>query len=348
MKKSLIAAAALAASGAVFAQSSVQVYGIADVWGGSVTVKKDGVKQYPDSQTGLFDGGVSDSRFGFKGTEDLGGGLKAEFTLEQGFKLDDGSLAEKGKAFNRQAWVGLSGGFGAVKFGRAYTAFDDVSGAAASVFDSDLAPINNIFVSTWASTRVDNTIRYETPTFSGFSGAVSYSLGEDKTADTSATKLYALSAKYENGPLMLGAGYAKLDAEADLSVFDKFLGTVKGSLDATRLNASYDFGVAKALASYGRAKAKAAGDSVRSNEWELGVEVPLAANLALSAGYGRVTLKENGVKIGKGNSLGAAVAYSLSKRTLVYAGFNQTKLEDSPKTTETKQNIYAVGVKHTF
>ncbi|WP_334155027.1 porin [Tepidimonas sp.] len=348
MKKSLVCAAALAAVAPVFAQSSVQVYGVADVWAGSKTVKENGTKLYPESQTGLFDGGVSGSRFGFKGTEDLGGGLKAEFTLEQGFELDRGSQAEPDKAFNRQAWIGLAGGFGAVKLGRAYTAFDDVSGAASSVFDSALAPINNIFVSTWASTRVDNTIRYETPAFNGFSGAVSYSLGEDKTATTSATKLYALSAKYENGPLMVGAGYAKMDVdgEADLSVFD--LGTVKGSLDATRLNVAYDFGVAKALASYGRAKAKAAGDSLRSNEWELGVEVPLAGNLALSAGYGRVTLKDNGVKIGKGNSLGAAVAYSLSKRTLVYAGFNQTKREDSPKTTELKQNIYAIGVKHTF
>lgn len=361
MKKSLIAAAALAASGAVFAQSSVQIYGVADVWAGSQTVKVDGTKRYPGdftlvpdygSKTGLFDGGISNSRFGFKGSEDLGGGLKAHFQLEQGFNLDDGGQAEDGKAFNRQAWVGLSGGFGAVKFGRAYTAFDDVSGAAASVFDSKLAPINNIFVSTWASTRVDNTIRYETPAFSGFSGAFSYSFGEDKTATTSATELYALSVKYENGPLMVGAGYAKVDGEADLSVLDELLGTsfgtVNASLDATRLNASYDFGVAKALASYGRAKAKDAGDSARTNEWELGVEVPLAANLALSAGYGRVTLKENGAKIGKANSFGAALAYNLSKRTLVYAGFNQTKLEDSPKTTELKQNIYAIGLKHTF
>lgn len=362
MKKSLVALAVLAASGAAMAQSSVQIYGVADVWAGSQTVKVNGTKRYPrdfafvpdyGSKTGLFDGGVSNSRFGFKGSEDLGGGLKANFQLEQGFNLDDGGQAEDGKAFNRQAWVGLSGGFGAVKFGRAYTAFDDVSGAAASVFDSKLAPINNIFVSTWASTRVDNTIRYETPTFSGFSGAFSYSFGEDKTATTSASKLYALSGKYENGPLMLGAGYAKVDGEADLSVvLDKFFGTsfgtVNGSLDATRLNASYDFGVAKALASYGRAKAKVAGDSARTNEWELGVEVPLAANLALSAGYGRVTLKESGVKIGKANSFGAALAYDLSKRTTVYAGFNQTKAEDVPKTGDLKQNIYAVGLKHTF
>ncbi|MFN3717198.1 MAG: porin, partial [Thiobacillus sp.] len=231
MKKSLIAAAALAASGAVFAQSSVQIYGVADVWAGSKTVKENGTKLYPESQTGLFDGGVSGSRFGFKGTEDLGGGLKAEFTLEQGFELDSGRQAESGKAFNRQAWIGLAGGFGAVKLGRAYTAFDDVSGAASSVFDSALAPINNIFVSTWASSRVDNTIRYETPAFNGFSGAFSYSFGEDKTATTSASELYALSGKYENGPLMLGAGYAKVDGEADLSVLNGLLGTSFGTVN---------------------------------------------------------------------------------------------------------------------
>jgi len=105
MKKSLIALAVMAAAGAASAQSSVQLYGIVDIWFGSV---KDGVGA--QSETKLDAGGVNGNRFGLKGSEDLGGGLKANFQLEQGFNMDDGS-AVASTAFNRQAWVGLSGGF---------------------------------------------------------------------------------------------------------------------------------------------------------------------------------------------------------------------------------------------
>ncbi|TSE19485.1 Outer membrane porin protein 32 [Tepidimonas alkaliphilus] len=335
MKKSLIALAVAGACSAAMAQSSVQLYGVADLWFGQITVKENGVKVYPASQTGLFDGGFSNSRFGFKGSEDLGGGLKANFQLEQGFNLDDGKQAQAGKMFSRQAWVGLSGGFGEVQLGKAYSAFDDVSGLAASVFDSDLAPINNIFASTFFSDSFNNTVKYITPAIGGFSGAVSYSFGEDKTATTKASKLWSLSGKYEEGPLAVGLGYAKND-------------TAGGDTTATRLAGSYDLGAVKLLASYGQLKDKAPGTTSKTNEWELGVNVPLASNLALSAGYGRTTLKEDGIKVGKANSFGAALAYSLSKRTTVYAGVNATKAEDVPVTDKVKTNIYAVGLKHTF
>ncbi len=137
MKKSLIALAVMAASGASFAQS-VTLYGIADVWVGSI-------KAAGNRTTVLESGGVSGSRWGLKGTEDLGGGLKANFLLEQGFAIDSGA---GGSGFNRQAYVGFSGGFGEVKLGNVYTAYDDISAAANSAFDSALAPQNGV----WAST----------------------------------------------------------------------------------------------------------------------------------------------------------------------------------------------------
>lgn len=339
MKKSLIALAVLAASGAAMAQSSVQIYGVADLWFGSVSVKENGVKQYPESQTGLFDGGVSNSRFGFKGSEDLGGGLKANFQLEQGFNLDSGSTSSAG--FNRQAWVGFSGGFGEVRLGKAYSAFDDVSGLAASVFDSDLAPINNVFYTTAAADAFPNTVKYTTPSFGGFTGSFSYSFGEDKdpaNGISKASKLYSLSGLYENGPIAVGVGYLKADTDVQ-DVPDA---------SATRLAGSYDLGVAKLLATYGRGKASFAGLTDKATEWELGADVPLASNLALSVGYARTSVKSNGVKVEKASSFGAALAYSLSKRTTVYAGVNNTKFEDVPLTTTEKQNIYAVGLKHTF
>jgi predicted porin len=130
MKKSLIALAVMAASGASFAQSTVSLYGIADAWVGRTTATG------APSQVKLDSGGVSGSRFGFKGSEDLGGGLKANFLLEQGFNLDDGTQANATQMFSRQAYLGFSGGFGEVKLGKVFSAYDDISGMTNAAFDS--------------------------------------------------------------------------------------------------------------------------------------------------------------------------------------------------------------------
>ena len=143
MKKSLIALAVLAASGAAMAQSSVSLYGVADVWFGSV---KDGAPGARTSQTVVESGGVTDSRWGLKGSEDLGGGLKANFLLEQGFNLDSGAFSDTNgdgvadTGFNRQAYVSLSSNsFGEVKLGKVATAYDSVSENTYSAFDSALS-----------------------------------------------------------------------------------------------------------------------------------------------------------------------------------------------------------------
>ena len=332
MKKSLVALAVMAAAGAASAQSSVTLYGVADIWFGSFK-DDNGVRQ-----TGLQDGGVSNSRWGLKGSEDLGGGLKANFLLEQGFSLEDGSATN---GFNRTSWIGLSGGFGEVQIGQPWNAFDDVSALASSTFDSDLAPINTVFATTGAADSDNNAIKYITPSFGGFSGSVSYAFGEDKTATTSASDTYAISAMYEAGPLVLGLGYFNADSADTYDV-----GT--GKVSATRLAATYDLGAVQLLASYGRGKAVVGADTTKIAEWELGVNVPLSDALTLSAGYARSNWKENGVKNFKSDGFGAAVAYSLSKRTTVYAGFNNTDEEDVPSTGTTKLRTYAVGIKHTF
>ena len=352
MKKSLIALAVLAASGASMAQSSVTLYGVADVWfgrtSGDVTI--NGVKTKTPSQTVLNDGLISNSRFGFKGSEDLGGGLKANFQLEQGFSIDNGAagtvLNAAGQpvtaAFSRQAWVGVSGGFGEVQLGKAYSAFDDVSALAASVFDSDLAPINNVFLSTAFATAEANTIKYATPSFGGFSGAVSYSLGENKAVGNNADKFYSISGKYENGPVAAGLGYGKFKSDIPGDESDT---------TGIRLAGSYNLGVAKLLASYGRVS----DTDFRANEYEIGVDVPLSSALTLSAGYAKTKEKIAGVTDLEGKSFGVAVLYSLSKRTSLYAGLNSTKFEGNIEIVpgnvvngEANAKTYAVGVKHTF
>jgi len=316
MKKSLVALAVLAASGASFAQSSVTLYGIADVWVGAKEVGGT------NRTTVLNDGGVSGSLWGMKGSEDLGGGLKANFMLEQRFNLDNGTLL--GNGFDNQAWVGLSGGFGEVRLGNVTTPLDDISGAANSAFDSALAPQNNVWKSGGFTARPKNNIYYATPEMSGFSGAVSYSLNEKVVGAVQATSFHV---KYKGGPLYVGLGYQS-DEKYNTGVSDDYL----------RLNATYDLGMAKVLVGLGVVQ-YAVGPDVE--EWELGVDVPLSASLTLSGGVA-MSKPDGGAK---STGYAIAAAYSLSKRTTLYTGIHSSSTEN----TDTKDlNIFAVGVKHTF
>lgn len=317
MKKNLIALAVLAASGAAFAQSSVTVYGIADVWVGSV-------KAGGGSRTTVMEsGGVSGSRWGLKGSEDLGGGLKANFLLEQGFAIDTGATAA-GQAFARQAYVGFSGGFGEVKLGKMWTAYDDISGAANSAFDSALSPQNNVWYSTGYDANPANGFYYASPNMGGISGAFSYSLDEKTTGRSAVT---ALHVKYEGGPLYVGFGYQNQNPYGPEAA-TKFI----------RLNGTYDLGVAKVLAGYG--KVDYPGTSSNATDWELGVDVPMSSTLTLSGGVAGSKLA--GVK---STGYALAAAYSMSKRTTLYGGFHSS----SEKNTNAGDlDVLAVGVKHTF
>ena len=309
MKKSLIALAVLAASGAAMAQSSVTLYGIADI----VLHKDKGVAAK------LTSGGVSGSRFGFKGSEDLGGGLKANFLLEQGFQLDSGS-ATAGQAFSRQSYVGLSGGFGEVKVGKIWTAYDDIAGATNPVFDSVLSP-TNVWASGGYAANPANGLYYSTPSLGGFNAAFSTSLKENTGANSS-----AFNVTYQGGPVYVGLAYQ----------IDKV-----GAADAkfTRVNGSYDLGMAKLLAGYGQVKATGAADVT---DVSVGVDVPLSANLVVSAGY--ASSKPDGAARASSYALGAA--YSLSKRTTVYGGLrNDNDVATLAGGVDTR---YGVGIKHTF
>ena len=113
MKKTLIALAAVAATSAAFAQSSVTMFGIVDL---GITSIDEGNERI----TSVSNEGQASNRLGFRGVEDLGGGMKASFWLEGGFAADDGT-ATGGFQFNRRATLGLSGGFGEIRLGRDYT-----------------------------------------------------------------------------------------------------------------------------------------------------------------------------------------------------------------------------------
>ena len=347
MKKSLIALAVLASTGAM-AQSSVTLYGIVDV--NLQSSKVDGGVR----QTALESGGVSGSRFGLKGSEDLGGGLKAVFLLESGFNADDGSSRTSGSTFDRQSYVGLAGGFGEIQLGNTWTPLDDIHGNANAVFDSILSPTAYIQAGYVASPK--NQIKYITPSFGGLTGAVSYALGENKTATTSAKNVFGLNVQYAAGPLYVGYAYqndkktfsavniaANPGATPDEVAVQAYMAgkTTKHNL----LNATYDLGVAKLLASYRNVKNTDTGYD-KENTIQVGVDIPVGASLVVSTGYARAKSEAVGVADLTTNGFAIGASYSLSKRTSVYTGYNRSEAKIADE--KVKGNLYAVGIRHAF
>jgi predicted porin len=346
MKKTLVAMAALASMSA-FAQSSVTLYGIGDIWFGSLKNGAPGAI----SQTVLNSGGLNGSRFGLRGTEDLGGGMSASFQFENGFSLDSGATsttnagvltailpapATSAAIFGRQAYIGLNGGFGNIRLGRQYSSYDELRGGTDTLGHTSFSATagsgawdRNGFGYTF---RVNNMIRYETPNMSGFTANVSYGLGENKTAAAGADSLVAVKAQYANGPLMAGIAFQT-----------EKLGAVAGSLKHTLIAGSYDLGVAKINAGYNTSKATPLTDS----EYSFGVTVPMGA-FSLAASYGNSKTKGLGVTVAKANAFGVQGIYSLSKRTSAYVGLLNAKTATGAGVTTAKTNIVAVGVRHTF
>ncbi len=310
MKKSLIALAVLAASGAAMAQSSVTLYGIADIWVGKVKGQSAEVGS----------GGLSTSRLGFKGSEDLGGGLKANFTFEQ--KLDLTNGATNANTFDRQANVGFSGGFGTVKLGRGWNAMDDVFGLSNSGFDSALSA-NAIWLNSYNG-AADAQLYYATPEFAGFTAAVSTQL----KGNAAGGKLSAFNVAYANGPVAVALGYEKDEANGDQ----------KG----TMINGSYDLGMAKLLASYYTTKNTGGVAGAKVNSYQIGADIPVSSALTVSVGY--ASSKPSGGDSDSG--FGIAAGYSLSKRTMVYGGLRQESRETSNGKAD--GDFFAVGVRHTF
>jgi predicted porin len=352
MKKTLIAFAALSAiAGVAQAQSSVTLYGLVDASVGHRDTTVAGTKT---SANLINSSGQNNSRFGFRGTEDLGGGLKAIFNMEAGFNTDDGAGNQSGgNLFSRQAFVGLSGGFGTVKLGRLYTAYDALRGATNMVYDTNFATTGTAWGSGVAdyAARTSNGFAYESPVFGGFSGGFVVGTGEDKIAaappapSSSASRNVSLHIKYANGPLLVGYAHQNQKFNAGTTIASTTpVGVAVGPVKYNLIAGSYDFGVAKLTGGYNTASQSS--PSMKDKEFQVGVSVPFGA-AALAAGYAR-SKTDNSVR--KGTGLSLLGTYSLSKRTNLYAGVLNTELVTPllATTVTTKVNDYRVGVKHTF
>ena len=345
MKKLVMAAAVIGAfAGAAQAQTSVTLYGIAD---GNVRFDHTNI----GTLKSVGSGGESGSRWGLRGSEDLGGGLKANFILEQGFDIGDnaspqgniggGSSAGLGgsstaphtssgsRIFSRVATVGLAGAFGEVRFGRGYNPLFLVQATADPCGAGLLCQVSNVY--TGNTIRNDNAIYYDTPRFAGFQLSGVYQFGESTTNSTTTqgkrgNDRYGAGATYVNGPLYIGVGYEQVKANTE--AYRRRTGDVAGT---------WDFGVVKLHALYWRTRddnPALTGISLHESAWSAGVTVPFGAWTFLGT-FNRVTdhsTANSGANLGqpRANFYGLGARYSLSKRTILYTSYGRFNMKNGP------------------
>jgi len=359
MKKSLIAIAVLGAmSSAAFAQSNVTIYGILDA---GIVSERGGAA---GNVTKVTSGAASASRIGFKGTEDLGGGLSAIFKLETGAKIDDGTLDATNTIFNREAFVGLSSKTaGTVTLGRQYIPYYETLRDVADPFAMGYAgTAKNLFPVAGVLTRNSNAVVYKTPDLQGFSAAVSYSLGET-AGDSSAQRQIGGNLGYKNGDLTVAVAYNSRNNDTAT------LKTATVGHNAL-IAANYDFKIVKAFAAYGKDKGLNSATlanttnpygytvapvaSQDSTDALIGLTAPIAGtNGTLMASFIRKNDKE--VANRDADQWAVGYSYALSKRTSTYVAYAKIKNKNGASYTVgnntevgTGDKGFNVGVKHSF
>ncbi|MGE5622207.1 MAG: porin [Bacillota bacterium] len=357
MKKTILALAVLGAfAGAAQAQTNVTIYGVVDA---GVAYESGGAN---GSVWNLATGVQSGNRLGFKGTEDLGGGLKAGFQIENGFNLDTGTQRQ-GALFGRQAHVGLSGAFGAVRFGRQYDplflALDSIdpfgtglTGAttnlmAAGTFGAT-ATAAGAFGS--ADVRVNNAVTYSTPAMGGFSANILYGFGE-VAGDTAKNRTYSLSANYANGPLAAVLAYSSNNNGTAAAA-------VTNTTKVMLLGGTYNLGPATAHLGYETEKNDAGADY---RDWMLGVSAPAGGGTVM-ASYIKKTDKSAAANNGA-KQYAFGYTYPLSKRTNVYTSYGHISNDSAARyvvgdasgggansvpNAGNSSSSLAVGIRHTF
>ena len=358
MKKSLIALAVLAASGAAMAQSSVTLFGIVDTAVGYV----DNANAAGDSVYGLSTSGNATSRLGFRGVEDLGGGLKAGFWLEGEIFGDDGNAA--GFNFTRRSTVSLMGGFGEVRMGRDLTpnysktiSYDLFGQTGIGQFMGWRDWATNSDVGTTVSTadasnvRSSNMISYYTPNFGGLTAGLGYGFDEQTTGK--AGRYVGGYVAYDNGPLSLAASYD----QRDLLVNGLVAGSAVLDRDTFTLGGSYNLNVVKLNAIVQQSKYKALGESEKVNAYALGVSAPVGAG-EVKLQY---ALYDNKIIESKAHHISLGYVHNLSKRTAVYGTVSYMDNKDDSNLGLQAKNLSTggpgrgesqtgvqVGVRHSF
>lgn len=352
MNKKLVALAVSAiAAGAASAQTAnVTLYGVVDTYlintrvGGGWSNTTAAATRVAGSSVNAVDaGGLSGSRWGLRGSESLGGGLNAVFTLESGFDSSTGALGQGGLLFGRQAYVGLTGGFGALTVGRQYAPIF-YTGADADVDGySNFSVVTNHMLLQSAGTqlRINNAINYKTPNMGGLTANLQYALGE-VAGSSSAGRILGANLAYNNGPINAGIGYA--DGKGATGASNARSWMVGGTFNA---------GFATIGADYWQWKNPSVANTTRKS-WQIGGTVPLGA-FSVLAQVGQLKV-DGGAKQSLFN---VGANYTLSKRTDTYIRFvnganNRLSNLDVPgvggptPSYDADKRSFAVGLRHRF
>jgi predicted porin len=342
MKKSLFALAALTAfAGVASAQSSVTLFGVVDA-----NVRN--VKNSSGSLKSLSTDGMGSSRLGFRGVEDIGGGLRASFWLEGSLQADNGNAA--GQNWQRRSTVSLTGGFGEIRLGRDYTpdfwnhtVFDPFGtngvGNSVNVFDTSGSGATT-------TVRANNSVGYFLPGgMGGVYGQVMVAAGEGATGN----KHIGFRFGYSAGPLNVAAAYGKTEST--------------GTVDWTRFNlgGSYNMGFATAMFQYIRSETSGGSADGRGlNNILLGANIKAGAQGTLKVSYVKADGNGNTAAEQARDATQFAFGYqhALSKRTNLYghysrvsnkSGANFTASGSGPTNALGKGSTgYEFGVNHTF
>jgi predicted porin len=378
MKKSLLAVSLLAAFGAASAASTVTLYGVLDASIGQTKTTATDVAGVATATTVSSlsregrNNGLSGSRFGIKGSEELGYGLKGNFVVEEAISTSKGELAQgitDGSSSGRQTWLGLSGNFGAISLGRQYTPFfeaieplTNVDAGGAFTLDSESTIKNTV--------RASSSVKYVSPVFSGFKFAAL--LASDKTAPVAAVA--ADPVNYKAAVVAIGAtkldtsslslSYTGMEKNA-LSVavaMNQVKKTVTGGttdkIDHVGVGASYNFGVAQAMLSFTQEKdtSTAYTGTKKTTDTTVAVKVPFGAAYVLAAvGQNKMTdgtSAATSTVSSKGTNFVVGTGYKLSERTEVYARYSKTEAKNKTvsgaNNGSTKVDMFGLGVKHSF
>lgn len=357
MKKSFVALAVVAASGAAMAQSSVTVFGVVDT---AVTyLKSDGASGH---KVGLSSGSNAASRLGFRGTEDLGGGLSAGFWLEGALGIDTGTGTAGGALmFQRRSTVSLaSNTLGELRLGRDFAPtwwnLAQLDPFGARGIGTTQAANNFGYATTWNN----NTIGYILPAnLGGVYGQLQYAFGEKNSNSPNEKQgnFYGGRLGYQSGPLNLVASYGQ--TKQIIGASDVTPVTFGHDLKVANIAATWDFGVVKPLLFYGTEKVS--GNPTGNNQLNsllIGATAPIGAG-ELRATVARYDMKDSANDF---NKFALGYGYNLSKRTQVYgtvarltnkgAGTRSLSADGlatlAPIRAGGNSNGFEIGIRHAF
>lgn len=374
MKKSLLAAALIVGfAGAAQAQStSVTLYGVVD-GGIGYTQFKDG-NGNKGTSTGFLDGGQSSNRWGLRGSEDLGGGLSAIFTLESGFSLGSGQQSQGGRLFGREAFVGLkSSEWGQLTFGRQGSIGHQWLSGIVSPFGNNFGQARASGAFSAAEARYDNQIQYQTPSFSGFQFGVGYSFNTSgnqqfKQAGQGEpnTRAWTTGLRYVSGPVAAILAYDQVKDRSNL-------GGTGLTVKSWSLAGSYNFDVATLHLGVGRiengwldtnsflngsgkggpAPIARWNDQFRAYTYTVGLSAPLGERNKIMGSWSMVDPSKKGLayagaatKLKSQHIFGLGFTHDLSKRTNLYV--MGSYVDDLALQPGAKSYTVGAGVRHRF